>query len=144
MGGRMNRTLILIKPDGVERGLVGEVIRRFENKGFAIEALEMTRPDTGIIEEHYAEHRGKDHYQSVVDAMMQGPVVAMVVSLPDNAVAHAWVTARTIVGSTYGVGPGTIRGDYVSVMPYTVVHASDGFESAKREIALWFPALTEQ
>ena len=134
----MERTLVLIKPDAVRRGLVGEVIGRLERKGLAIEALELRRMDDDLADRHYAEHVTKGFYPSLKEFMTDGPLVAMIVS-GDEAVD----VVRAMVGATDGrkAAPGTIRGDLSLSNQANLVHASDSTGSAKREIALWFPAL---
>ena len=134
----MERTLVLIKPDGLRRGLVGEVIGRLERKGLSIEALELRRMDDDLADRHYAEHVTKDFYPSLKEFMTDGPLVAMIVS-GDQAVD----VVRALVGATDGrkAAPGTVRGDLSLSNQANLVHASDSTESAKREIGLWFPAL---
>jgi nucleoside-diphosphate kinase len=134
----VERTLVLIKPDGVRRGLVGEVIGRLERKGLSIEALELRRMDDDLADRHYAEHVTKAFYPSLKEFMTDGPLVAMIVS-GDQAVD----VVRALVGATDGrkAAPGTVRGDLSLSNQANLVHASDSTESAKREIGLWFPAL---
>ena len=136
------RTLILVKPDGVARGLTGEVIRRIEAKGYQLAAVELRRATPGLLAEHYAEHVGKPFYQPLVDFMLSGPVVALV--------AEGWRVIegfRSLAGSTEptAAAPGTIRGDlgrdWGLAVVQNIVHGSDSTESAEREIKLWFPAL---
>lgn len=132
------RTLILIKPDGVARGLVGEVIGRLEAKGLVLEALELRTLEREVAEAHYAEHKDKPFFGELVDFITSGPLVAGVVS-GREAIA-AW---RTMMGATDPLksAPGTIRGDLATVLAENVVHGSDSPESAAREIALFFPGL---
>lgn len=138
----LQRTLVLVKPDGVRRGNVGEVLRRIETKGYALVALELRTAAPALLEEHYAEHAGKPFLPSLVDFMASGPLVAAVVE------GHGVVEGfRALAGATNPTtaAPGTIRGDLArdwgtSVIE-NVVHGSDSPESAAREIALWFPAL---
>jgi nucleoside-diphosphate kinase len=132
------RTLVLIKPDGVARNLVGEVLGRIERKGLRIVALELRTLDRPTAEAHYAEHVGKPFFDDLVAFITSGPLVAAVVEGPD-AIAQ-W---RTMMGATNPVSaaPGTIRGDLASVMQENVTHGSDAPESALREIALFFPDL---
>lgn len=132
------RTLILIKPDGVARGLVGDVIRRIEAKGFVLEALELRVLEREVAEAHYAEHAEKPFFGELVDFITSGPLVAGVIS-GRNAVA-GW---RAMMGSTdpANAALGTIRGDYATLLAENVVHGSDSPESAAREIALFFPGL---
>jgi len=134
----VERTLVLIKPDGVRRNLVGEVLGRIERKGFRIVALELRTMTEEIAERHYAEHIGKDFYRTLVDFMKSGPLVAAVIEGPD--VVQQW---RTMMGATNPVNaaPGTIRGDLATFTTENVTHGSDSLESAAREIGIWFPAL---
>ena len=133
-----NRTLVLCKPDCVERRLVGEVIRRLEAKGLLIVALEQRRLGVETAKEHYAEHDGKPFFGELVDFITRGPLVAMVVEGPE-----AWKVVRTLMGATNPreAAPGTIRGDLAIELTENLVHGSDGPESAAREIALFFPNL---
>jgi len=130
------RTLVLIKPDAVRRGLAGEIISRFERKGLAIEVLVLRTMDATLADEHYAEHLEKAFYPSLKEFMTGGPLIAMIVS-GDEAVD----VVRLLVGVTDGrkAAPGTIRGDLSLSNRENLVHASDSADSAKREIALWFP-----
>jgi nucleoside-diphosphate kinase len=136
------RTLVLVKPDGVRRGLVGEVIRRIEAKGYRLAALELRAATPELLAEHYAEHRGKPFYQPLVDFMLSGPVAAMVVE-GQQVIAGF----RSLAGATdpTAAAPGTIRGDlgrdWGEAVQQNLVHGSDSPESAGREIALWFPSL---
>ncbi len=132
------RTLVLIKPDGVERGLVGEVLGRIERKGFALVALELRTLDVAIAEEHYGEHNGKPFFGELVEFITSGPLVAAVIEGPD-AIA-AW---RQMMGATKPLEatPGSIRADLATEMGRNIVHGSDSPESAAREIALFFPGL---
>lgn len=132
------RTLVLVKPDAVRRGLVGEVIGRFERKGLAIEALQWRHMDAALADEHYAEHVDKPFYPPLKKFMTSGPLVAMVLS-GDEAIA----VTRALTGATDGrkAAAGTIRGDFSLSNRENLVHASDSPGSAKREIALWFPDL---
>jgi len=134
----VERTLVLIKPDGVARNLVGEVLGRIERKGLRIVALELRTLDRATAEAHYAEHVGKPFFADLVEFITSGPLVAAVVEGPDAVVA--W---RTMMGATNPVSaaPGTIRGDLASVMSQNVTHGSDSAESAAREVALFFPGL---
>lgn len=132
------QTFFMIKPDGVQRGLVGEIIHRIENKGLSIVAMELRHVSRDLAEQHYAEHKGKDFYPSLIDFITSGPVVAGVLEGP-SAIA-AW---RQICGGTDPVAkavPGSIRGDYGLLSQKNLVHGSDSPESATREIATWFPA----
>jgi nucleoside-diphosphate kinase len=136
------RTLVLVKPDGVARGLVGEVIRRIEAKGYRIAALELRTATPQLLAEHYAEHRGKSFYQPLVDFMLSGPVVALVAE--GQRVVDGF---RSLAGATdpTAAAPGTIRGDlgrdWGLAVVQNIVHGSDSPQSAAREIALWFPAV---
>ncbi len=133
------RTLILIKPDGVARGLVGEIVRRIESKGFVLEALELRTLDRETAMRHYAEHDGKPFFGELVDFITSGPLVAGVIS-GREAIA-GW---RTMMGATDPAtsAMGTIRGDFATLLGENVVHGSDSPESAAREIALFFPQLS--
>ena len=132
------RTLVLIKPDGVARGLVGEVLARIERKGFRVVALELRTLERAVAEEHYGEHRDKPFFADLVDFITGGPLVAAVVEGP--AAILSW---RAMMGATNPLkaSPGTIRGDFALSNRENLVHGSDSLESAKREIALWFPDL---
>ena len=132
------RTLVLVKPDGVARGLVGEVLSRIERKGFTIVALELRVLDRVLAEEHYGEHAGKPFFNDLVDFITGGPLVAAVIE--GTEVIASW---RSMMGATNpaNAAPGTIRGDLASEMQNNVTHGSDSPESAAREIALFFPAL---
>ena len=132
------RTLVLIKPDGVARSLIGEVLGRIERKGLRIVALELRTLDRATAEVHYAEHVDKPFFTDLVDFITSAPLVAAVIEGPD-----AIVQWRTMMGATNPVtaAPGTIRGDLASVMQENVTHGSDSPESAAREIALFFPHL---
>lgn len=133
------RTLILIKPDGVRRGLVGEVIARIERKGLKLVAMDLRVADKATAEEHYAEHKERPFYGELVDFITSAPLVAGVVEGP-NAIA-AW---RQLAGGTNPVEaatPGSIRGDFALEVAENIVHGSDSPESAEREIGIWFPNL---
>jgi nucleoside-diphosphate kinase len=138
----IERTLVLVKPDGVSRGLVGEVIRRIEAKGYRIAALDMRAATPELLAEHYAEHAGKPFYQPLVDFMLSGPVVALVIE--GQRVIEGF---RALAGATDPTValPGTVRGDlgrdWGLAVVQNLVHGSDSPDSAKREIALWFPEL---
>jgi len=129
------RTLILCKADAVARGLVGEILSRFERRGYAIAALKMVHVDETLAKRHYAEHEGKPFYPDLVEFITSGPVVAMVLEGP-GAVA----TVRTMMGTTNPLdsAPGTIRGDYALEIGENAVHGSDSAASAEREIAIYF------
>jgi nucleoside-diphosphate kinase len=129
------RTFVMVKPDGVRRKLVGEVIARIERKGFEIVALRQLTLSRELAERHYGEHRGKPFFEGLVAFITSGPVVAMVVE-GENAIAE-W---RKLMGSTNpkDAAPGTIRGDFASTIDENVVHGSDAPATAEREIALFF------
>ena len=130
------RTLVLVKPDGVRRGLAGEVLRRVEAKGYRIVALDLRTATRGLLEAHYAEHVGKPFYEPLVEFMSSGPVVA--------AVVEGW---RALMGTTdpTKAAPGSVRGDlgrdWGGKVQENLVHGSDSPESAEREISIWFPGL---
>ena len=128
-------TFIMVKPDGVRRGLVGEVIARFEAKGLSLERVELSFPGEEVAARHYAEHRQKSFYAGLIDFITSGPVVAMQWS-GESAVT----VARTMIGSTDPVAapPGTIRGDFGLDVQENIVHGSDSPDSAERELAIWF------
>mgnify|MGYP001154075413 FL=1 len=134
------KTLILVKPDGVRRGLVGEIISRIETKGYAIDAVRMLQADAALLEKHYAEHVGKPFYEPLVEFMMSGPIVAIVAS--GNRVIEGF---RSLAGATDPTvaAPGTIRGDLArdqgTKVMQNLVHGSDSPESAAREIQIFFP-----
>ncbi|MEV6525162.1 nucleoside-diphosphate kinase [Longispora sp. NPDC051575] len=130
------RTLVLIKPDAVQRGLVGEVLGRFERKGLAVEAMVLRTMDAALADAHYAEHVARDFYPPLKNFMTSGPLVALILS-GDQAIS----VVRALTGATDGrvAAPGTIRGDLSLSNRENLVHASDSEDSAKREIALWFP-----
>ena len=132
----MQTTYIMIKPDGVQRGLVGEVITRFENKGLRLVGLKQIIPSSEIAEAHYAVHKERPFYSGLIDFITSGPVVAM-----------AWTgveaikVARNLIGPTNGreAVPGIIRGDFAMDIGHNIIHGSDGEETAKYELELWFP-----
>ncbi|WP_280495128.1 nucleoside-diphosphate kinase [Nocardia asiatica] len=133
------QTLVLIKPDGVARGLVGEVLARIERKGLKIVALELKHVSQELAEGHYAEHAQKPFFGSLIEFITSGPVVAAILEGP-----RAIAAFRQIAGGTDPVEkavPGSIRGDFALETQENLVHGSDSPESAKREIALWFPEL---
>ncbi len=136
------RTLVLVKPDGVRRGLTGEVLRRVEAKGYALVALELRTATRDLLEAHYAEHVGKPFYEPLVDFMSSGPVVAAVVE--GHRVVEGW---RALMGTTdpTTAAPGSIRGDLArdwgKKVQENLVHGSDSPDSAAREISIWFPGL---
>ncbi|KGF72263.1 nucleoside diphosphate kinase [Neosynechococcus sphagnicola sy1] len=131
----MERTFLAIKPDGVQRGLVGEIIRRFEVKGFTLVGLKLIHVSRELAERHYDVHREKPFFAGLVEFITSGPVVAMVWE-GDGVVA----SARKIIGATNPLTaePGTLRGDYGISIGRNIIHGSDAIETAQREIALWF------
>jgi nucleoside-diphosphate kinase len=132
------RTLVLIKPDGVRRGLVGEVVGRLERKGLTLAAMELRTLDRATAEQHYGEHQGKPFFDGLVDFITGGPLVALVVEGP-----RAVEATRTLMGVTDPVksAPGSLRGDFCLEIGENLVHGSDSPESAAREIGIWFPEL---
>lgn len=132
----MNRTLVLCKPDAVERRLVGEIISRFEAKGLTIAALRMLTIDAELAAQHYAEHVGKPFYDDLVAFIGRSPAVAMVVEGPEDT----WAIVRKMMGATNAAEaePGTIRGDLSAQFTENLVHGSDSAESAEREISIFF------
>ena len=135
----MTRTLVLCKPDAVERGLVGAILGRLEARGLRIDALELRQIDRTLAERHYGEHQGKPFFEELVAFITRGPLVAMVV----EGGADTWAVVRKVMGATdpRQAEPGTIRGDLALETGENLVHGSDGPESAAREIALFFPGL---
>jgi nucleoside-diphosphate kinase len=133
------RTLVLIKPDAVRRGLVGEVLGRLERKGLTVEAMTLRTMDVALADQHYAEHVERPYYPGLRDFMTSGPLVSLVAS-GDEAIT----VVRTLIGATDGrkAAPGSIRGDLSLSNRENLVHASDSADSAKREIGLWFPELS--
>ena len=131
----VERTLVLIKPDAVRRGLAGDILRRFEQRGLTIEEARLLTVDRALAEQHYAEHAEKPFFGELVEFITSGPTMALVLA-GEGAIA----TVRTTMGATNpaDAGPGTIRGDLALSMPDNLVHGSDSAESAAREIALWF------
>ena len=134
-----DRTLVLLKPDAVERGLIGEITSRFEAKNLTIAAMELRQLDADILARHYEEHQGKGFYGELVEFMSRGPVVAMVIEGPEDT----WEVVRTLVGATNPrkAAPGTIRGDLGILFTENLVHGSDSLESATREIGIFYPNL---
>ncbi|KRY19878.1 Nucleoside diphosphate kinase [Trichinella patagoniensis] len=132
---RDERTLVVVKPDGVQRGLIHQVLRRFEQRGFKLVSLKMLMANDDLLNKHYAEHVGKGFFPSLKAYMSSGPVVAMVWEGRDVVKA-----ARNMLGATRPLesAPGTLRGDFCIDVGRNLVHGSDSVESAKREIALWF------
>lgn len=131
----MERTLVLIKPDGVRRGLTGEIIRRFEDRTLKIKALKIVKPSKALVEKHYEAHRGKPFFDGLVEFMTSGPVVAMILE-GENAIP----IVRGMMGELdpLKAQPGTIRGDFTISTRTNLVHGSDAAESAEKEIAVWF------
>lgn len=142
MTSTVQRTLILIKPDGVRRRLIGQVVARIESKGYDVVALKMMKADRAILERHYAEHEGKPFYEPLMEFMLSGPIVAMVVE--GNRAIEGF---RVIAGATDPTvaDPGSIRGDLArdqgTKVVQNLVHGSDSEDSAAREIAIFFPDL---
>jgi len=134
-----DRTLVLLKPDAVERKLVGEIVSRFESKNLDIVAMDLRTLDDDTLARHYEEHVGKGFYGELVEFMSRGPVVAMVVEGPEDT----WQVVRTMMGTTNprDAAPGTIRGDLGILFTENLVHGSDSLESADREIGIFFPDL---
>jgi nucleoside-diphosphate kinase len=132
----VERTLVVIKPDGVQRGLIGSILTRFERKGFRVLALRLLTVSRPMAETHYAVHEGKFFYPELVEYISSGPVVAMVLEG-----VEAIKAVRLLVGSTrpYEAAPGTIRGDLALTGLRNLIHASDAPETATAEISLWFP-----
>ena len=138
MSSTTERSLVLIKPDAVRRGLLGEILSRFERKGLTVEALELRTMDGTLADAHYAEHVDKAFYPPLKDFMTSGPLAALVLS-GDTVID----VVRAMIGSTDGrkAAAGTIRGDLALSNRENLVHASDSPESAERELALWFPKI---
>lgn len=132
----LERTLVLVKPNGVARGLIGEIIGRYERRGLRISALKMLHVSETLAAEHYAEHEGKSFFEELVSFITSGPIVAMIVEGPS-----AVQVVRDMNGATdpLKAAPGTIRGDLALDVGENVVHGSDSVASAEREIALYFP-----
>lgn len=134
-----NRTLVLLKPDAVERQLLGSIVSRFETKGLKIVAMELRTLDAAILERHYEEHKGKGFYAELVSFMSRGPVVALVIEGPEDT----WEILRNMMGATNprNAAPGTIRGDYGTLFTENLIHGSDSAASAAFEIGIFFPNL---
>ncbi|WP_394938292.1 nucleoside-diphosphate kinase [uncultured Ilumatobacter sp.] len=134
-----DRTLVLLKPDAVERKLIGAVISRFEAKNLDVVAMELRQLDADTLARHYEEHVGKGFYGELVEFMSRGPVVAMVIEGPEDT----WEVVRNMMGATNprSAAPGTIRGDLGILFTENLVHGSDSLESAQREIGTFFPNL---
>jgi nucleoside-diphosphate kinase len=135
----MDRTLVIAKPDAVERGLAGEIVARFERRGLTIVALEMRLIDEATAARHYEEHHGKPFYGDLLSFITRGPAVLMVVEGPEDT----WKVVRTMMGATNPreAAPGTIRGDLGIIFTENLIHGSDSAESAQREIGIFFPSL---
>ena len=135
----MDRTLVIAKPDAVARGLAGEILARLERKGLRLVAAELRTLDRETAARHYAEHEGKSFFQDLIAFITRSPAMFMVVEGP----ADTWRVVRTLMGATNPAeaAPGTIRGDLGTEMTENLVHGSDGPESARREIGIFFPAL---
>ncbi len=134
----MEKTLVLVKPDGVKKKVCGEVISRFERKGLSIDAIRMETVSMELAKKHYAVHEGKPFFNGLIEFITSGPLLAMVIS-GENAIA----AVRQINGATNPIEavPGSIRGDFATSIDENIVHASDAPETAAQEIALWFPEL---
>lgn len=132
---KIERTFVAIKPDGVERKLVGEIIQRLEKKGMSLIGMKMLKPSLEIVEKHYEAHKGKSFFEDLISFFSSGPIVAMV--WEGN---HAIELIRTVAGATHPENalPGTIRGDFCYQRGRTLIHSSDSAENAEREIKLWF------
>ncbi|WKV08654.1 nucleoside-diphosphate kinase [Thermoanaerobacterium sp. CMT5567-10] len=132
----MEKTFAMVKPDGVKRGLIGEILKRYENKGLNLVAAKVISPSLDLLQKHYEEHKDKPFYDDLIRYMSSGPVFAMILE-GDNAVKMV----RILNGPTKieDAQPGTIRGDFCTNTTFNIVHGSDSVESAKREILLWFP-----
>ena len=137
-----NRTLVLLKPDAVERNLVGEVLSRFESKGLKIVAMDLRQLDAATLGRHYEEHQGKGFYAELVAFMSRGPVVALALEGPDDT----WEIVRAMMGATNPrtAAPGTIRGDLGTLFTENLVHGSDSAASASRELEIFFPGLAKK
>jgi len=136
----MSRTLVIAKPDAVERNLVGEILGRLERKGLRLVAAELRRISRETAAQHYAEHEGKGFYDDLVSFITRSPAFVFVVEGPDDT----WKIVRTLMGATNPVeaAPGTIRGDLGTLFTENLIHGSDSEESAQREIGIFFPGLS--
>ena len=132
----MQTTFVMVKPDGVQRGLVGNIIQRFENKGLRLVGLRQLTPSLELAETHYAVHSERPFYSGLIEFITSGPVVAMAWT-GDDAIS----VARNIIGPTNGreAAPGTIRGDFAMDIGHNIIHGSDGEDTAAFELRLWFP-----
>ena len=137
-----NLTLVLLKPDAVERNLVGEILGRFEAKGLRIAAMELRKLDADTLARHYEEHKGKGFYAELVTFMSRGPVVALALEGPEDT----WEIVRAMMGATNPrtAAPGTIRGDLGTIFTENLVHGSDSSASAARELEIFFPGITKK
>jgi len=137
------RTFVICKPDAVERGLVGEIIARFERKGLRLRRAELRSIDRATAETHYEEHQGKPFFEDLITFITRSPAMLMIVEGPDNAGDDVYAIVRNLMGSTNPAtaAPGTIRGDYGLVVTENLVHGSDSDESAEREINIFFPGV---
>jgi nucleoside-diphosphate kinase len=136
----MSRTLVIAKPDAVERGLAGEIVARFERKGLKLVAAELRSVDRDTAAKHYAEHEGKPFYEELITFITRSPALVFVVEGPGD---DTWAMVRLMMGTTNSAeaAPGTIRGDLSPSFTENLVHGSDSAESAEREIGIWFPNL---
>lgn len=136
------RTLVLLKPDAVERNLVGEILSRFEAKGLKIAAMQLRQLDAATLARHYEEHQGKGFYAELVAFMSRGPVVALALEGPDDT----WEIVRAMMGATNPrvAAPGTIRGDLGTLFTENLVHGSDSAASAARELEIFFPGFAKK
>jgi len=132
----MEKTFIMIKSDGVQRGLVGEILSRIEKKGYRILKAELKQPDRATVENHYEEHRGRPYFESLVNFILEGPVMAMVLE-GENIIT----VMRLMIGDKDPAKaiPGTIRGDFANNTTRNLIHGADSVESAEREVQIWFP-----
>jgi nucleoside-diphosphate kinase len=135
----VDRTLVIVKPDGVERRLIGEIVRRLEAKKLSVVAGELRTIDEATAKVHYVEHEGKPYYENLVKFITSGPSMLLVLEGPDDT----WKVVRTLMGATNpkDAAPGTIRGDLAFEMAQNLIHGSDSAESAVREIAIFFPEM---
>lgn len=135
----MNRTLVILKPDAVERGLAGEILSRFERKGLRLAAADLRIIDRATASQHYAEHEGKGFYEDLLAFISRSPAIVAVLEGPEDT----WQVVRTMMGATNpaAAAPGTIRGDLAIDTAENLVHGSDSAESAAREIGIFFPGL---
>ena len=139
----MPRTFVICKPDAVERGLVGEIIARFERKGLRLSRAELRSIDRATAETHYEEHQGKPFFEDLITFITRSPAMLMIVEGPDNAGDDVYAIVRNLMGSTNPAtaAPGTIRGDYGLLVTENLVHGSDSDASAEREISIFFPGV---